>query len=219
MKLNDSQKRFLRFIGIRIADFLIDVLLKTVRIKVENFDLVEKLEKEKKNYIVAFWHGSMLVGWYLQKNKNFAALVSQSKDGEVLTSILKNWKFHVVRGSSNKGGSEALDMLIHLTEENYHLAITPDGPTGPIYKMKPGAVVLSHRAQIPLMLLGIGMKNKWTLKSWDNFEIPKPFSKVVALYSDPIFIDKQLSREQISAKIEECEKQLNELQKQALNKC
>jgi hypothetical protein len=219
MKLNDSQKRFLRFIGIRIADFLIDVLLKTVRIKVENFDLVEKLEKEKKNYIVAFWHGSMLVGWYLQKNKNFAALVSQSKDGEVLTSILKNWKFHVVRGSSNKGGSEALDTLIHLTEENYHLAITPDGPTGPIYKMKPGALIVAYRSQIPLILLGIGMKNKWTLKSWDNFEIPKPFSKVVALYSDPIFIDKQLSREQISAKIEECEKQLNELQKQALNKC
>jgi hypothetical protein len=85
--------------------------------------------------------------------------------------------------------------------------------------MKPGALIVAYRSQIPLILLGIGMKNKWTLKSWDNFEIPKPFSKVVALYSDPIFIDKQLSREQISAKIEECEKQLNELQKQALNKC
>jgi len=219
MKLKNYQKNILRFAGIRIASFLINVLLKTVRIRIENSDVIKKLDDEKKNYVVAFWHGSMIVGWYLHRNRNFASLVSRSKDGDVLTAILEKWKFHVVRGSSSKGGHEALDTMIYLTEENYHLAITPDGPTGPIYKMKPGAVITARRSQIPLLLIGIGMKNKWTLRSWDRFEIPKPFSKVAAVYSDPVFVEEILTKEETSKVIEDCENLLNELQKEANKKC
>jgi lysophospholipid acyltransferase (LPLAT)-like uncharacterized protein len=134
----------------------------------------------------------------------------------VLTAILEKWNFHVVRGSSSKGGHEALDLMIHLTEENYHLAITPDGPTGPIFKMKPGAVITARRSQIPLLLVGIGMKSKWTLKSWDKFEIPKPFSAVTAIYSQPIMISAILTKEETSEVIDKCESELNNLQKEAL---
>jgi lysophospholipid acyltransferase (LPLAT)-like uncharacterized protein len=218
MKLSKNQKNILRFLGIRIASFLINVLLKTVRLRIENSDVVKELDKQKKNYVVAFWHGSMLIGWFMQRNRNFASLVSKSKDGDVLTAILEKWNFHVVRGSSSKGGHEALDMMIHLTEENYHLAITPDGPTGPIYKMKPGAVITARRSQIPLLLVGIGMKNKWTLKSWDKFEIPKPFSAVTAVYSQPIMVPAILTKEETSEVIDRCEAELNNLQKDALNR-
>ncbi len=213
MKLNNTQKIFLRFVGIKLSSFLFNVLLKTVRIKVHNFDVIKNLENENRNYIVAFWHSSMLIGWYLQKNKKFAALVSQSKDGDILTSILEKWNFYVVRGSSNKGGHDALDYMIQLIKGNYNLAITPDGPTGPSYKMKPGAVIVSHRTQAPLILLGIRIKNKWQLKSWDKFEIPKPFSNVEVIYSNPILISKNSTREEINIIIQECETKLNELQK------
>ncbi|MFA7421475.1 MAG: lysophospholipid acyltransferase family protein [Melioribacteraceae bacterium] len=218
MKLSHNQKNILRFLGIRIASFLINVLLKTVRLRIENSDVVKELDKQKKNYVVAFWHGSMLIGWFMQRNRNFASLVSKSKDGDVLTAILEKWDFHVVRGSSSKGGHEALDMMIHLTEENYHLALTPDGPTGPIYKMKPGAVITARRSQIPLLLVGIGMKSKWSLKSWDKFEIPKPFSAVTAIYSQPIMIPAILTKEETSEVIDKCEAELNNLQKEALNR-
>lgn len=219
MKLSIYQKNILRFIGIRIASFFINVLLKTVRIRIDNSDVVKELDSQKKNYVLAFWHGSMLIGWFMQRNRNFASLVSKSKDGDVLTAILAKWKYHVVRGSSSKGGHDALDMMIHLTEENYHLAITPDGPTGPIFRMKAGAVITARRSQIPLLLVGIGIKNKWTLKSWDKFEIPKPFSKAVAVYSEPILIDTILSKEETNQKIEDCEIMLNELQKEAFDRC
>jgi len=218
MKLSHSQKNILRFLGIRIANFLINVLLKTVRIRIENSDVIKELDNQNRNYVVAFWHGSMLIGWFMQRNRNFASLVSKSKDGDVLTAILEKWDFHVVRGSSSKGGHEALDMMIHLTEENYHLALTPDGPTGPIYKMKPGAVITARRSQIPLLLVGIGMKSKWTLKSWDKFEIPKPFSAVTAIYSQPIMIPAILTKEETSEVIDKCEAELNNLQKDALNR-
>ncbi len=219
MKLSDTQKNILRFIGIRFASLLVRVLLKTVRIKIENGEAVKNLIEEKKNFISAFWHGSMLIGWYLCRRSNFGALVSKSKDGEVLSSILEKWKFNVVRGSSHIGGHDALLMMMHMIEEKYSLAITPDGPTGPIYKMKPGVVITSKRTQAPIVFAGIGIKNKITLKSWDNFEIPLPFSKCVVIYSKPILVDQDLSYDETSIKIIECEDLLNKLHKEAKSKC
>lgn len=219
MNLSEKQKKFLRFIGIRIASFLINVLLKTVRIRVVNTDVVSNLEKEKKNYVAVFWHGSMLLGWYLQKDKNFSSLVSKSKDGDVLNTILAKWNYKVIRGSSRDGGKVALESMIKLVNDGYSLAITPDGPIGPIYKMKAGAIIISQRCAVPLVLVGIAIKNKWTLKSWDRFEIPKPFSKAVVYYSEPLSIENNLNREETDMRIEKCEIQLNQLQKKAEELC
>jgi hypothetical protein len=219
MKLNENQKKFLRFIGIRAASFFISVLLKSVRIKFRNREAVEKLVGEKKNFVVAFWHGSMMLGWYLHRGINCAALVSKSKDGDVLAHILSKWNYKVVRGSSHIGGKEALEMMLDLTNQNFSLTITPDGPTGPIHKMKAGAVVVAKKSKIPLLMLGIGIKNKIVLKSWDNFEIPKPFTKITAVYSDPVYIDDSLSYDETSRIINECEIKLNQLQKESFEQC
>lgn len=219
MKLNKFQKDFLRFIGLRLANFVVNVLLKTVRINIRNNDVIESLNAKKQNFIVAFWHGTMLIGWYLHRRKNCAALVSKSKDGDVLAHVLTKWEYNVVRGSSHIGGKEALEMMIGLVNDKYSLVITPDGPTGPVHKMKAGAVVAAKKTNVPLLLVGIGFKNKITLKSWDGFEIPKPFSRVEVIYSDAIYIDKELSYEETSTKIEECEKMLVKLRKDAVELC
>ncbi len=219
MKLSEKQKDILRFLGIRLASFLISVLLKSVRIKIYNDDTVDKLVKENKNFVVAFWHGSMMLGWFLHRDMNCAALVSKSKDGDVLAHVLSKWQFKVVRGSSHIGGKEALNMMLDLTEQNYSLTITPDGPTGPIHKMKAGAVITAKKSKIYLLLLGIGIKNKFVLKSWDRFEIPKPFTSIAAIYSKPMLIDEGLSYDETSAMIEKCEIELNKLQKEALKLC
>ncbi len=219
MKLSEKQKNLLRFLGLRVAGFAINVLLKSVRIKILNREAVDELIAGKKNFVVAFWHGSMMVGWYLHRGMNCAALVSKSKDGDVLAHILSKWKFKVVRGSSHIGGKEALDIMLNLTRQNYSLTITPDGPTGPVRKMKAGAVITAKKSKIPLLLLGIGIKNKFVLKSWDNFEIPKPFSQITAVYSQPMYIEENLSYNETSEKIGQCELLLNNLQKEASLKC
>lgn len=193
--------------------------MKTLRIKIVNGESVSKAVYDKRNFVAAFWHGSMMIGWYIYRMKNVAALVSQSKDGEVLASVLEKWNYHVVRGSSSIGGHEALDIMVELMQKNYSLAITPDGPRGPIHKMKAGTVVAAKKSSVPLFLAGIGIKNKIVLKSWDRFEVPKPFTKVVVVYSDPISIDGNLSREATNDKIVECENLLNKLQKEALELC
>jgi len=219
MKLTDSQKNVLRYIGIRFASVAIRLLIKTLRINIINGDSISNLVSEKKNFVAAFWHGSMMIGWFIHRNGNAAALVSQSKDGDVLAAILEKWNYNVVRGSSSTGGSDALTAMIFLMREDYSLIITPDGPRGPICKMKAGAVITAKRSNVPLFLVGIGIKNKIILKSWDRFEVPKPFSKVVVIYSDPIFIDEKLSYEETNHKILECEDLLNKLHKDALQLC
>lgn len=219
MKLSDSQKNVLRYIGIRFASVAIRLLIKTLRIKIVNGEAITNLVCEKKNFVAAFWHGSMMIGWFLNRNRNAAALVSQSKDGDVLASTLERWNYNVVRGSSSTGGSDALTAMIFLVREDFSLAITPDGPRGPIYKMKAGAVITAKKSNVPLFLVGVGIKNKFILKSWDRFEVPKPFSKVAAIYSDPIFIDEHLSYDETNNKIKECEDLLNKLQEDALRLC
>jgi len=219
MKLSDFQRNVLRYIGIQFASAAIRVLIKTLRIKIINGETISKLVSEKKNFVSAFWHGSMMIGWYIHRNENAAALVSQSKDGEVLAKTLEKWNYKVVRGSSSIGGNGALSIMVDLIRNNYSLAITPDGPRGPIYKMKAGAVVSAKKTNVPLFLAGIGIKKKFVLKSWDHFEVPKPFSKVVVLYSDPVLIDDGSSYEETNQKIIECEALLNKLQKDALQLC
>jgi len=219
MKLSDFQRNVLRYIGIQFASTAISVLIKTLRIKVINGETISKHASEKKNFVSAFWHGSMLIGWYVHRNENAAALVSQSKDGDVLAKILERWNYKVVRGSSSLGGNEALSVMVDLIRGNNPLAITPDGPRGPIYKMKAGAVVSAKKTNVPLFLAGIGIKKKFVLKSWDHFEVPKPFSKVVVLYSDPILINENSSYDETNQKIIECEALLNKLQKDALQLC
>jgi lysophospholipid acyltransferase (LPLAT)-like uncharacterized protein len=216
MKLSNPVKNFLRFIGIKTAGFLFNVLLSTVKVRIENKESIEKLLVNNQNFVVAFWHGKMAVGWYIHRNMNCSALVSKSKDGDLLANILKRWNYKIVRGSSHIGGSEALEMLLELINQNYSLAITPDGPTGPANKMKAGAVISAKKSNVPLILAGISCNKKIVFQSWDKFELPLPFSKVTVKYSDAITIDKNLSYEETSGVITQCEILLNQLEKEAI---
>jgi hypothetical protein len=175
--------------------------------------------KNNRHFIAAFWHGSMLVPWYIFRNKKFSALVSQSKDGELLTKLLKSWKYNVIRGSSNVGGKEALQLMKDEADKKRNIAITPDGPKGPEFKMKPGAIVLAKKTQMPILLIGVCYKNYVQLKSWDKFKIPKLFSKVVVKFSDPIIVPFELSYEEVSEYILKTGNELYNLQESVVSSC
>ena len=190
---------------------LVNVLCKTLRTEYKNYAHVEKLIESDKKFVAAFWHGTMLVSWYVFRNRKFAALVSKSKDGELLTKVLKSWNYEVVRGSSHDGGKQAFETIVAKASANQSVAITPDGPTGPPKKMKAGAVVAAKKSGLPLILVAIENTNAYKLKSWDKFEIPKPFSKVICYFSDPVYIRKDMERDEVSKLISECEIKLNNL--------
>ena len=215
MKLKKIKQDALRFAGNFVLFQIVNILCKTLRIKFENKTAVEELEKQNGNFILGFWHCTMILPWYLNRNKNFAGLASRSKDGDLLVKVLKKWNYTVLRGSSSKGGDIALGLMVDFAKNGHSIAITPDGPTGPPYKLKAGAVISAKRAKLPLVLVGVGFRKKRFLKSWDRFQIPKFFTRANVVYSDPVIIPENLTREETSKVIDDCEKRLNELQLKA----
>ena len=215
MNLRRTNQKILRFLGHFFLYYIISALCKSLKIIKHNDQVIKSLKEKNQNYVLAFWHGTMLLPWYLHGSPDFVALTSPSKDGELLAKILKKWKFKVVRGSSNDGGEEALETMISHARNNFSIAITPDGPKGPRHKFKAGAVITAKKGNIPVVLAGIGFKKKRILKNWDQFEIPNFFSEAKIIYSEPVYVKGDLSYEDTSSVILKCEEELKRLQKQA----
>lgn len=215
MKLRKLRQNALRFIGHLVLFHVINVLCKSLRVTYQNKKVIDELNSQNKKFILAFWHGTMLLPWYLHRKSDFASLISKSKDGDLLAKILKKWKYEVIRGSSSSGGEIALAIMVDYAKNGYSISVTPDGPRGPMFKMKAGAVITAKKSGLPLVLAGVGFAKKHSLKSWDKFQIPWLFSRAQIFYSDPVYVDKNLSYEETSAVINICESTLMDLQTKA----
>ena len=215
MSLKNSKQQVHRFLGDHFLYYVITALCKSLKIKKENYKVIENLNSKNQNYVLAFWHGTMLLPWYLHGAPNFAALTSKSKDGDLLAKVLKKWKYQVVRGSSSTGGDVALGIMVDYARNKYSIAITPDGPRGPRQKFKAGAVVTAKKTKIPLVLTGVGFRRKKYLSNWDKFEIPYFFTAAKVVYSDAIYVDSNLNYDETSEVISKCDEELNKLQLQA----
>jgi hypothetical protein len=168
--------------------FLLSMIFKTYINKPDSFD----------NKIFVFWHSKMLLGWWLFKDQNPLALVSQSSDGEILTNLLRNWHYEIIRGSSSKGGKEALKELILKSINGKPIIITPDGPQGPANKFKNGPLIISMEKNYDIIPVKIIFNKKIVLvKSWDNFEIPLPFSNCKVIFGSPFKYQKYLNEKEL----------------------
>jgi lysophospholipid acyltransferase (LPLAT)-like uncharacterized protein len=135
--------------------------------------------------IYACWHNRLALclklyyRFALPRNptKGMAAMVSASKDGALLAGALEAYGVQPVRGSSSRRGRQALLELTSWAERGYDLAITPDGPRGPRYVIQEGAVALAQLTGLPIVACAFEVRWKITLKSWDRFQIPLPFSR------------------------------------------
>ncbi len=219
MNTRTIRQGLLRTIGNLFLGRLIEVLVKTLHIEFHNQQVLDNLERNGEHFILAFWHGTMLLPWHVFKDKKYMGLTSQSKDGNVLAKLLSRWNYVVTRGSSSQGGKVALAIMIDFAKYEGSVMVTPDGPRGPGMKFKAGAVVASQRSESPLVLLGVGYEKKWQLRSWDKFQIPKPFSKVRLVFSQPVRVNKMAQRDEVSMAIEQCDSDLNALQKEAEQLC
>lgn len=185
--------KYLKKIGLKFLPLLINLLIKTLRIKIHN------KPSDDKNYIFIFWHSQMLLGWWLFKNRRAAALVSKSKDGDILNRVLLNWNYKVIRGSSSKGGKEAINDIAEFVNKNNSAVLTPDGPRGPAKEIKNGALIISNRCGLPVIPVKIIYQRKKVLsKSWDKFEIPLPFSKCEVYFGKEFIYDKFLPENELS---------------------
>jgi len=199
-------REFLQKLGLITLPPFLDLLTRTLKI-----EIVNEKSLQSGNFVLMFWHGKMLAGWWLGRNKNFYAVVSQSKDGEILSRLLKRWNYRLIRGSSSKDSKEVMREMVDALKNNFSLAITPDGPRGPREEMKIGGLIAAVRAQKPVVLCGIVYEKKKIFNSWDKFELPKFFSKVKIRLSEPMLFPMGLANEEYENIRKELEKNLIEL--------
>ena len=122
-------------------------------------------------------------------------MISQSKDGEIVAGIAKRTGWHPVRGSSSKGGMEALKKMISHLKKNKLAAHIVDGPKGPSGIAKPGVIRLAHGANAIIVPFSVSAEKAWHFNSWDKFLLPKPFSKVILRFGEMIKFDRVKDRE------------------------
>lgn len=187
---------------------------RTLRITRIGAGAADALRTSGKNYVAAFWHGAMFTGWYLLRpgrGERMSALVSRSDDGAYLSALLERWGFAMIRGSSHIGGKEAMQLMTAAVNGGSSLAVTPDGPRGPRRGMKMGAVRTAQTCGVPLVLVGIAAKRRRVMKSWDAFELPMPFSRVTAVYGEPVTVPRELDGPALDAFKTMMQDRLNEL--------
>jgi lysophospholipid acyltransferase (LPLAT)-like uncharacterized protein len=188
----------------RIAVRLTDLISKTWRIRFAGNPVPS-------NGIIIFWHGYLLAALNSIREMKPLMIVSLSKDGEIVAELLRIWGYKLIRGSSSKDGKEAMKQICDSAPKEL-VAITPDGPTGPNQRMKPGAVVAAYRSGSPIYLLSVKItKYHSFIKSWDKFRFPYPFARIVATVSEPIHISAEASREDIDSLIIGFENRLNDM--------
>ena len=170
---------------IPLGALVVRLLAWTWRIRVVNPEAIEPLRRANAPYVFACWHGQMLPLLWVHRGQGIAILVSEHRDGEIITRIARTIGFNAVRGSTTRGGGRALLGLVAELQRGNVVAVTPDGPRGPAGSFAPGALVAAQRAGVPLLTVGAYASRAWTLGSWDRFMIPKPFARVRVAYGGP----------------------------------
>ena len=170
------------------------VLHLTYRYRFVGVEKLKKIKNNNKNFIFAIWHQNLFTGILSQKGHPYIVIVSKSKDAEAVAFTCKKFGNYVVRGSSrkgevDKGGRFAKEEMIEHLKLGHPGAVTVDGPKGPALKVKPGIIDMAKQSRALLVPYNTCSAHYWCFKSWDKFQLPKPFSKVLISYGDPIEVD------------------------------
>ena len=203
-------KDFLREIKKRLAGgFLpaliyiaIRMLFATMRIKVFGRETARHFHDRDEGVIVVFWHNRFLMSPFAYMGKDLHVLISSHGDGELIAKATKGFGFHPVRGSSSKGGAEAMRELVRLGRNNSDLAITPDGPRGPAEVVKPGVAHVARVTGRPILPLSFSSSRFRLFDSWDRFLMPYPFSRGVFVWGEPLYYRKGEAMESFRLRIE-----------------
>jgi hypothetical protein len=138
--------------------------------------------------IFCFWHQCVLPCTLYFRHSLAVILISRSFDGELITRILRMFSFDAVRGSSSRGGGEGLLGLKDILEQGGTAIFTADGPRGPIYQTKMGPIRLADLAGVPIGVFHLEPEHAWTMRSWDRFLVPKPFTRIVVSWAQWVHV-------------------------------
>jgi len=187
--------RALLFVLPRLVSAYAWLLEKTSKIIILNQELEEAICK-KRPFVCACHHGTMLFPVYYCRRYPGVIMVSRSWDGELIDRCIRRWGFDTTRGSSSRGGKEALTLQIEMAKEKaYNAGIAVDAPRGPAREVKMGVVVLGRETGFPILPLVSWSTRQIQFNSWDRMIVPLPFSTIVMAWGTPVEIPQGLERD------------------------
>jgi lysophospholipid acyltransferase (LPLAT)-like uncharacterized protein len=165
----------------------------TNRWSVEGGERPRRLTRDGRAFIVAFWHGRLLMmplAWH--RMTSFHMLISAHRDGRIIAGAMTYFGIETIAGSTSRGGSSALRAMLKRLKEGGCVGITPDGPRGPAMTVSVGTVNVARLARVPILPLVYATSRRRVLVSWDRFHLALPFGRGVFLWGEPIEIAAEL---------------------------
>lgn len=191
-----------------VAYLFLQLLNRTLRVRHVRAEHIDSNPR----HILVFWHECILGSLHSRWRKPTTAMISRSKDGEIVTGVVELYGADTARGSSHRGGPAAMREMLRDVKEGKNIALTPDGPKGPRRVVKDGVVYAAKMTGLPVVPFHFTAKSKKRLRSWDQMIVPRPFTKAVFVYGPPIAVPRDGDVEEWRLKIE---KEMNDLAEQA----
>jgi lysophospholipid acyltransferase (LPLAT)-like uncharacterized protein len=201
-------------VAVLITAAYLELIWRTARIRVVNEDRLVEALREHGAVVPVFWHQHLLLCSRFLTDDGIPGLkpgfmISPSVDGEAPTMLARLYGAHVVRGSGSYTGVRAVRGVHHaIAKELISPAITPDGPRGPRFKMKPGAIFAAQISRKPVVPIAYAARPARLLKTWDKFVVPFPFAKVRIAIGEPYFPARKLDEAQMQDAQRELENRL-----------
>ena len=195
---------------------LIAALGHTLRWRVEGLAHYDAIIASGRQPVMGFWHGRILPATFYFRGRGIVVITSENFDGEWIARIIERFGYGTARGSSSRGGLKALLQLKRDMARGKPAGFTLDGPRGPAQVAQPGAIWLARATGNPLLPFHLEASRHWTMRSWDQTQIPKPFSTVALVVGEPMEIPGDTPDQAMEPARLELERRLSALQQRAL---
>lgn len=192
--MKSLKKSIKTFIQLNIVPFILQLFVRFIFLTNKKRFHHPKGDFDDENFVVAFWHGDLLMQPLhyktFKKNCLLKAIISEHRDGEAIRRVVKHLGILSFSGSSTRGGAKAMIGAIKaLKNKEADVAITPDGPKGPIYSVADGTVAIAQKTKTRIVTFSSIPTKYWQTKSWDKFIIPKPFGEIDFYISEPFSVE------------------------------
>ena len=170
----------------------------TMRFESVGREHLDALDRSGERYIVAVWHGRILPGMWYFRDRGIVVVTSENFDGEWIARIIQRFGYGVARGSTSRGGARALRSLLKSLARQ-PAAFTVDGPRGPRGVAQPGIAWLAKATGHPIIAVHAEADRHWTLRSWDQTQVPRPWARVVMAIGAPLRVSPDADADALEA--------------------
>ncbi|HZT68787.1 MAG TPA: lysophospholipid acyltransferase family protein [Terriglobia bacterium] len=207
-------QRFQIFVASWLGYLAVLLIGRTLRWHVEGWENWEAAKNAGKGIIYTFWHREIFSACWFWRHRGIVVMTSQNFDGEYIARIIQKHGYGASRGSSSRGAGRALAEMARCLRSGRDAAFTIDGPRGPRFVAKRGSVILSRSTGASILCFHVALKSAYVFrKTWDQTQVPYPFSRAAVFIAPPIIVPEDASEDEQNRKQGEVQRALDDLRR------